>query len=218
MLTPLLQFDWPRILFARSAAILLGLAAVLSVGGVIIGQTDFSLDALGPLEYKLLSIAGAASAIGFFALIAGMGYFWIKCDGSSRLGRTVWFVLLLAGIKYGSFVAYYAAVYLPAVIERSRNPYEERFTSERPRIGNGGSWLNRFRFTLAIGWGLLVVAVATYCLLPKGISDFLSPASWAFVVWPVTLVLATAFYAVFSIFWVGIRRPASSSQDSRRPQ
>src|ERR1017187_6781173 len=115
------ELNWPRILFTRSAAILLGIAAILTGCAVFIMHSDIKPESLNSAEGKAIGILGAAGAFGFFALIACMWFFWLRCDSSSKSWRTIWFIILLLGFFYGSAVLYYAIVYLPAVLGRIRN-------------------------------------------------------------------------------------------------
>ena len=107
--------DRQQFLFTRRATVVFAVAAALSLGAVIMMHIDLILDPLSRMNRVAHLVAGVATAIGFFSLLVGMCNFWLNCDISSKLNRTVWFVVLLLGAPYGSQIAYYAFVYLPAV-------------------------------------------------------------------------------------------------------
>lgn len=205
-------------LLTRSAAILLGIAAAFSMGAVFVMHTDLNFDALSPLSRILLSIAGATGAFGFLPLLFCMGYFWLKCDESSRINRTIWFVVLLAGFSYGSQIAYYAIVYLPAVMRYLRNPEgQSTFQSMEPvkelhRIGP-------FRTVLLIGWGFIFLATAASLILPKSVAYLVGPIAACFAIYSVLVILEAAFHAIFAVYRTGLSRTARSrSEDSVRPR
>jgi hypothetical protein len=124
------------------------LEAALSGCGLAIIHSDVNIEALDPLRQEVLSIAGAVGALGIAALFVGMGFFWFKCDISPRLSRAVRFVLLLLGWAYGSQIAYYALVYLPAVIKRLRNPERETPVIEPHQLAGGRRSIGPFGWIL----------------------------------------------------------------------
>jgi hypothetical protein len=111
------DLDCHRLLFTWRAVILLGIAAGLSVGAIVLVNANLHLNELSTPEREALSCAGAAAALGVASLLAGMWLYWIKCDPSSRRWKTIWFFALLLGLPYGA-VPYYLFVYLPAVTHK----------------------------------------------------------------------------------------------------
>jgi hypothetical protein len=200
------QLDWSRILFTRRAAILLGLAAALSGCGLAIIHSDVNIESLDPMKQEVLSIAGAVGAFGIAALFVGMGFFWFKCDISSRLNRAVWFVLLLLGWAYGSQIAYYALVYLPAVIKKLRTPERGTPVIEPHRLVEGHRSIGPFGWILIAGWGLLFLTVAAFFMFPKSMSDVFKPVADFFVLWPASLLVGTGAYAIILIFRASMKR------------
>jgi hypothetical protein len=200
------QLDWPRILFTRRAAILLGLAAALSGCGLAIIHSDVNIEALDPLERDVLSIAGAVGAFGIVFLFVCMGFFWFRCDISTRLSRTVWFVLLLLGWAYGSQIMYYALVYLPAVIKRLRIPERETHVIETHQLAGDRRSIGPFGWILIAGWALLFLTVAAFFAFPKPMSQIFRPVADFFVLWPASLLVGTGAYAIILIFRAGMKR------------
>src|ERR1700721_321331 len=200
------QLNWPRILFSRSAAVLLGLAAALSVCALALMHSDINLDSLSPLKREALSIAGAASAFGFFPLLICMGFFWLRCDASSKPIRALWFVFLLLGFFYGSQIAYYGIVYLPAVIKRLRDPEGENPTARLPKTEKARRLFGPFGWVLIAGWGLLFLTVVLMFTFPKCMSHLFRPVAEFFVLWPAGLLLGTGVYVIILIFRSGMRR------------
>ena len=123
MLDLIISDDEARVLLInRKAAAILGVAAVLSPGAILIAHWDISHERLGALGGEVLLIVEAVIAVGFFLLFGCMGLFWLKCDVSPKLNRVVWLIVLLFGFAFGSSILYYVLVYLPAVMRRLRNP------------------------------------------------------------------------------------------------
>ncbi len=113
--------DAERLLLNRTAAVVLGVAAVLAVGAVVIATyAKFNFGAMSRSERELVNYAGATSAAGTMLLFFGMALFLIKCDLPSRRGRFIWFVVLLLGQPLTT-LSYYLFVYLPAVTKTLRN-------------------------------------------------------------------------------------------------
>jgi hypothetical protein len=204
------RLDWPRILFTRRTAILLGLAAAFSVCGLAIIHSEIDIGSLCPLKRDAVSVIGAAGAFGLVTLIVCMGFFWLICDSSSKPNRTVWFVLLLLGFAYGSSIAYYAFVYLPAVIKRLRDPESEDQVAPPPRLEEVKKRIGPFRRILLLGWGFLLPPVAFAIAIPKIMSPFLGPITVLFFFWSAIVLLEAFTYAVISLYRSGMNRPPSS--------
>jgi hypothetical protein len=113
--------DAERLLLNRTAATVLGVGAVLSVGAIVVATyAKFNFGAMNQSERELINYAGAASAAGMGLLFFGMALFLIKCDVPSRRGRFIWFLVLLMGQPLTT-VPYYLFVYLPMVRKTLRN-------------------------------------------------------------------------------------------------
>lgn len=203
------QLDWPRILYTRMSAILLGVAAVLSVGAIILVHSNLNLNTIGPVENGVLGVAGAAGAFGFMTLLACMAFFWLKCDSSPKTWKTIWFFVLLFGLIYGSTIVYYGFVYLPAVIKRLRHPEGGQPPFSPPELGKRRKLIGPFGWALVVGWVLLFLTVAACFTLPKGMSHLLRPIADYFVLWPASLILGSMIYAVILFFRVGVRHPTN---------
>jgi len=215
---PLFQLNWPRILLNRVAAILLGLAALLSAGAIIIRHSDINLRALSPLQLEAASIAGAASALGFFALLAGMGFFWIRSDSSSKRSRAIWLVLLIGGMGYGSHIAYYAIVYLPAVTRMIRNPEAEYPTVTPFRLDDVFRLFRPVGWALGAAWVLFILVIGSSFISPK-IAFHESDPTYPFITgWMVFLIIGTPIYLVLLVFFVWKRwsKRSSPTNDSNR--
>jgi apolipoprotein N-acyltransferase len=211
------QLDWQRILLTRIAAILLGIAAALSVSAIVITNSGVNLDALSPLKRDALSIVGAASAFGFVSLLVCMGFFWLKCDLSPRLDRTIWFVILLLGFAYGSPIAYYAIVYLPAVLRRLRNPQGEETAAESVQVGETHKRIGPFRGTLLVSWGFFLLLVVAVLAFPQSMSHFVAPVAVCFFLSSALVVLEAVFHAITSVYRSGMSRSTRSGRaDSSR--
>ena len=209
---PFSQINWPRILFTRRAVVLLGIAAALSVGAMIIRYTDLELGEASPVKYELLSIMGATSSAGFFSLLVCMGAFWLKCDRSSKTRRTIWFVLLLIGFAFGSQVAYYALVYVPAASRRIRNPEcEDDAVSSIPRE-NARNRIGPFRRVLLMGWGFLLLPLFGILALPKSLSLYSDIIAVVFFLWTCVVALESFGYGIYSLYRSGMSRPPSSAR------
>jgi len=199
------QLNWQRILFNRRVAVLLGFAAGLSVIAIAIIHSDVNPDKLSPLKRGAVLIAGGTGTLGYFALLVCMGFFWLRCDSSSRRTKAVWLVLLLVGWGYGSQIAYYVLVYLPAVIKGFRDPEGEGPSVEPPQVDQRRKLFGPFGWALVIGWGLLFLTVAACFIFPKGMSHILKPVADFFVLWPASLLIGTWVYAIILFFRVGMK-------------
>jgi hypothetical protein len=210
------DLNWPRMLYTRTASILLGIAALFSIAAIYIRYSDFDLNKLGRVQFELVSYLGALSALGFFTLLVCMAFFWLRCDTSSKLNRTIWFIILLLGFAYGSQVVYYLLVYLPAVIKRLRNRDTAALAAPLPLFENPYKVIGPFGWVLLIGWGLLALFVAAAFTFPKAMSHLFGSIAWAIVLWPASLLIATAIYIVVTVFRVGLRRPARRSSSNQQ--
>jgi hypothetical protein len=113
--------DCHRLLYNWRAVILLGIAAILSAGTIVLlWGLKLRLVELSQSGREALSFAGATGALGIVFLLVGMWLFWLKCDASSKPWKTIWFFALLLGLPYGA-VPYYLFVYLPPVIRELHN-------------------------------------------------------------------------------------------------
>jgi len=195
------KLDWPRILFTRSAPYLLGAAAVLNIWLVILIYVEPS--PASSVENFFFGIGGAAAAVGFFALLVPMWFFWLRCDHQPRWRKAVWFFLLLLGFSFGA-IPYYLAVYLPAVRRR-----REGISDPMVQVRTGASKIAKigpFGKALIACWALLFLTVAAGFTFPKGMSYVLHPIAEYFVLWPVTLLIATFVYGVGLALRTGLRR------------
>jgi hypothetical protein len=211
------QMDWPRILFTRSVAILLGIAAVFSIGCLVIIHSNIRPDALSPLNRGLLSITGFACAIGFILLLVFMGFFWMKCDVSSKRNRTIWFIALVLGFSFGSQIAYYAIVYLPAVRRRLRNPEDEEFVLDCAQEKPNTNRLGPFSRALFVVWGGVFLAVAGTLIFPKSPPYLDEIVAVCFLLSSAIVVFEAVFHVIVSVFRSGLSRPVRPSRtDSSR--
>ena len=207
MLLRLSALDWPRLLYTRAAAVLLGVAAIFCACGFYTMHSSIYLDRLGSVGRATVSAIGAVSALGDLSLLICMFFFWLKCDVSSKPTRALWFFLLLLGFAYGSQIAYYAFVYIPAVRRRSLHPEEASEDSSPPDV-EARSVLGVLGWTLIFGWSLLVLFVGLAFAFPKAMSSMFGSIAWALVLWPALLLIATAFFGIRSVFRIAMRRPA----------
>jgi hypothetical protein len=205
------RLDRQQFLFTRRATVVFGVAAVLSLGAVIMMHIDLILDPLSRLNRAAHLAAGVAAAVGFVSLLVGMCSFWLNYDISSKLNRTVWFVVLLLGAPYGSQIAYYAFVYLPAVEKRLRNPLTEALETPPSQMWSWRRAIGPLGWVLLVGWALFSVTVAACLENPIRMYHLLRPFAAILSWWPVVMFVITIPYAIGSAFLIGIRRPAGSS-------
>ena len=209
------ELNWPRILYTRTAAYGLGLAAVLSSCGIVINHSDFR--GLSPFKEQVVSILGAASAFGFVALIICMGFFWLKCDSSSKPWKTFWFLILLIGSLFGSAVLYYVVVYLPAMRKGLSNESSYQIDIQPTETDDGRNRLGPFRRLLLVIWAIVILPVFLVLSLAS-ISSFLAEmAAVAFFVWSSIVVLEAVFHWILSLYRSGMTHSAKPDRpDSSR--
>jgi small-conductance mechanosensitive channel len=207
-----------RLLLNRKAAVILGVASVLSACAIVMLRfSNLNLAAMSPAERERVSWLGALLAPGVACLLAGMLLFWLKCDASSRLSRTIWFVLVFVGMGFGTQIAYYAIVYLPTVRKKlsnhgnAMNGSSSRLVSSRSVAVTAASSKRQklfgpFGWALIIGWCLLFLFVAACFTLPKIMPHLPRPIAAFFVLWPASLILGSMIYAVILFFRAGMRR------------
>ena len=113
------QLNCERVLFTKTAGVVLGIAAVLSAVVAPMPYVDLRYDALSRPQQVLLASIGAIGALAVVVLLVGMWLYWLKCDRSGKNTRIMWFVALLIGLPYGA-IPYYICVYLPSLRRRLR--------------------------------------------------------------------------------------------------
>lgn len=121
------KLNCDRLFFNWKAATLLGVAAALAVCGFTIDHTKIAHTQLVlTASWPLMTLAVAMS-LGSITLFLAMWLYWVKCDGSLRWYRSIWFCVLLLGFFSGvPQVLYYIAVYLPGVRKRLQEEKGER--------------------------------------------------------------------------------------------
>lgn len=206
------QLDWPRILFTRPAAILLGIAAVLSVNVLIFWHSNLSRDTLSSTWDAVLGVVGVTGVIGFILLLGCMALFWLKCDVSSKLNRTIWFVILLLGFTYGTQIAYYAIVYLPQVLRKLRNPEDEGSVDAPAQPIENHKRFGPFSSTLFIGWGLFALLAAAAMFLPKAANSHWGLVAIGFFVASAAVAIEAVIHTIVSVYRSGVSRPSRSKQ------
>jgi hypothetical protein len=204
------DFDWPRVLYTRTAAILLGIAALFSILAVIITHSNVDPSKLSPEMSEAVSWAGAAAAFGFFPLLICMGFFWLRCDESSKVNRTIWFVLLLVGFAYGTQIAYYAIVYLPAVLRRVRDHEIEAPAAEPLQAAEDGHRIGPFSRALFIGWVVLLLPVIGTVVLPRVASPHTELIAAIFLLGSLLVIAESILHFIVSLYRSGISRPNGS--------
>lgn len=212
------DLDWPRILYSRTAAILLGIAALLTISTLIFRYSDFDPNKLGKVQFELISYLGAFSALGFLSLLICMVFFWLRCDVSSKLSRTIWFVVLLLGFLYGSQIAYYAFAYLPAVIKRLRNPEVQAVATLISSQDEDQGRIGPFRRSLVLAWGIVAVLMLAMLVVPAPLSLFSPPIAVIFFFCSVVVAIESVIHWFVSIYRSGMARPPAPNEHSSRPR
>ena len=202
------QLDWPRILYKRTTAILLGLAAVFSIPTLFFIHTNIDPGSLSPLKSEMVSTVGAVGAFGYVTLLICMGFFWLRCDESGKLNKTVWFVILAIGCSYGTPVAYYGIVYLPAVLRRHRFPEAFRAEDELQEPEADLGRFGPFSRNLMIGWLFVALAMIAYVALPGSTPEVSAVAAIVFFICCAAIVFESMFHFVASIYRTGMKRAA----------
>lgn len=215
-MTLISQLDWPRILYSRIMAVLLGIAAVFSIVAIVLMNSDIDPAALGPVKLQLSSFLGAAASLGFFALLVSMGFFWLKCDASSKASRVIWFVLLLVGFLYGTQIAYYTIVYLPQALRRFREPESDRFEIAYEEHKTDGKRIGPFKKVLLIAWGFAALPMMTFLALPRSALHFAPPFAIIFFLCSAIVAFESVFHFIASLFKTAMRRPSRSAISDRR--
>jgi hypothetical protein len=70
-----------------------------------------------PVVQSAFALAGIVLGLAYVVIFVGMFRFWRVCDGSSRMARRIWFVMMVVGfvgLSLGTAL-YCFAVYLPQV-------------------------------------------------------------------------------------------------------
>lgn len=207
------QLDWPRILYERTTAILLGLAAVFSIPALFLIHANVDPSATSSAKGEVVSLVGAVGAFGFIALLIGMGFFWLRCDDSSRLNKTIWFVILAIGYFYGTPVAYYCIVYLPAVIRRHRFPEAIQIEDESQEPETELNRFGPFNRTLLMGWFFVALAAIATLAMPGSMPGLSAIVAVIFLICSAAVVFECLFHFVASLYRTGMRRSARRDKD-----
>lgn len=212
------QLDWPRILYKRTTAILLGLAALLTVVALLLSHEVIYPDASGTAGSVLVSILGVVGVFGFYALLVCMGFFWLRCDVSLKANRRVWFFLLLVGFAFGTQILYYAIVYVPAVVRKLRSPAEETFKDETAPDASERRRIGPFSKVLLLVWGSIVLPTIVILVVAKTSPVFMEITGVTLFLCSVVVVLESTCHFIISIYRTGMRRPARAGRtDPSRP-
>ncbi|HEV2135338.1 MAG TPA: hypothetical protein VGR47_13975 [Terracidiphilus sp.] len=214
MLRRISELDWPRLLYTRKAAILLGIGAVLSVAILVIIHSNVDEGKLSPLADIAFTAVAAVSPAGFFALLVCMAFFWLRCDSSSKAWRTMWFFALLFGFAFGSAVAYYALVYLPALKKRLRHPEQGAGEFDEPlKLQKENGRIGPFSRAFLIAWGVGLVPIAVVLFLPNPLPDrLLMPTFIVSFLLCTAAMLEAIFHTCIFFYRSGMSRPAAVGQ------
>ncbi|HUX44918.1 MAG TPA: hypothetical protein VMV57_09225 [Terracidiphilus sp.] len=211
------QLDWRRILYTRTAAILLGIAAVLTIPALIFIHSNFDPGAYSGFEGYSLEVIAGLSPFGLISLLACMAFFWLRCDLSSKRNRTVWFVILLLGFGYGSQIAYYLFAYLPAVLKRLRNHEFETAETPIPQPAELHQRIGPFRTSLLFGWGVIAASMLAILAAPASFSRFSGPVAIVFFLCSAIVAIEGVIHWFVSIYRSGMARPPAHLDRSSRP-
>lgn len=214
MLKRISDLDWPRILYTRRAAILLGIASVLSIFTLVIIRSNVDADKLSPVAGIAFNATAAVSPAGSFALTICMAFFWLRCDSSSKAWRKVWFFVLLFGFFFGSAVVYYAVVYLPAVRKTLQYPEQGVLVFAVPLHSlNENKRIGPFSRAFLIAWGVGMLMIAVVLVLPGRLpSELMMPAFIVSFLLCTAAVLEAIFHTCVSFYRSGICRPTASGR------
>jgi hypothetical protein len=194
------RWNWARILFARIAPILLGIAAALTIWAFVLSH--FDILPTTHIGQTLMGISGALAALGMFGLWIPMWFFWFRYDSSPRWQRTIWFFLLLSG-AFGMIFAtipYYLIVYLPTYFRQRSG--EIVITSSQPRQLAFGF----FGKILIACWGLFFICAVAAFVFPKVISGTLGPVADYLVLPAVILLVSSVIFTISYVLRIGLRR------------
>lgn len=200
------QLDWPRILYRRNTAILLGIAAIFSIGAVVLFHSNINPDTLGPVQNVLVGFLGVAGTAGFLGLLVCMGFFWLRCDNSSKLNRTIWFVILLLGFYCGTHVAYYAIVYLPQAVKRIRSGTHEIPNVLPDETMRDDKRFGPFRRPLLLIWAAPAITILSVLLLHRPIHAVTAVVTIVFFICSAAVAVEAVCHFVLSVYRSGMGR------------
>jgi hypothetical protein len=116
---------WPRALFLVGALMVcLWSAASFEWAWVIRHESSAG--------GSFLDVLGVCVAFGICYLYFGMWFYWVEFDDGSKTAKTLWFVVLLIGMWYGSLL-YFLCVYLPGyrrMKDRELQPWQHGRSTE----------------------------------------------------------------------------------------
>jgi hypothetical protein len=169
---------------------------------------DHAIDSLNPRFLWGLSVLAAFGEFGLVALTVCMGFFWLRCDPSAKVWRATWFVILLIGFAYGSPIAYYLLIYLPAARKNLRtgsidetdhlSDFENR---DQKRIGP-------FNTTLLFAWSILSVPMVASFAFPKLLANTFGLVEVIlFTLCSFAVGIESMVHCLYSVFRSGMRRP-----------
>jgi hypothetical protein len=117
------SFIWRRIshewLVSKAASAWFAISSAMIAVMTIVLFSNVQIRDISFVSRFSWGIAGVLTAVSIFFLWGGMWRYWITSDSSGRIGRRLWFVVLLAGIWYGAII-YYILVFLPTTREGAR--------------------------------------------------------------------------------------------------
>jgi len=117
MLDFVTETDAERLLINRKAAVVLGIAAVMSLGAIVLVNVDLNWNAMSTTAREAVSYACAASALGVLTLFLAMELYLLKCDTPPVRNKGLWGIVMLIGLPYAT-VPFYMFIYLPALKKR----------------------------------------------------------------------------------------------------
>jgi hypothetical protein len=137
-----------------------------------------------------------------------MTFFWLRCDPSAKVWRTIWFGVLLIGFMFGSHVIYYLLIYLPAVRKKlhsgsmvETNDSSDFEAQDKRRIGP-------FNRTLLLVWSVLSAPMVASFAFPKLLANTFGPVEVIlFTLCAFAVGIESIVHGLYSVFRSGIRRP-----------